>query len=106
MSERPRSANIEAAFAGNRGFTDELLALYLAGKKHAGSSIVEDFLTAGDPSKLVATPPALASDGNALGFPLSFKTAASTNRAVFLTAIDAIACACWCVWAARLAVSV
>jgi uncharacterized protein YhfF len=47
--ERPKNPHVTASFAGNREITDELLALYLNGKKCAGSSIVEDFLTAGDP---------------------------------------------------------
>jgi len=40
---------VEAAPAGNAGITDSLLQLYLDGKKCAGSSVVEDFLTNGDP---------------------------------------------------------
>lgn len=46
---RPKNPNVTANFAGNREITDELLHLYLIGKKSAGSSIVEDFQTANDP---------------------------------------------------------
>jgi uncharacterized protein YhfF len=41
--------HVEANPAGNFFITDELIALYLKGKKYAGSSLVEDFVTAGDP---------------------------------------------------------
>lgn len=47
--ERPRGAFVEAAFAGGRAATDGLIRLYRQGKKTAGSSLVEDFETAGDP---------------------------------------------------------
>lgn len=40
---------VSAGYAGNPDITDELLKLYMAGKKTAGSSLVEDFVTAGDP---------------------------------------------------------
>lgn len=40
---------VEASYAGNRESTDALLGLYLAGKKFAGSSLTQDFITAGDP---------------------------------------------------------
>lgn len=45
---RPVNPNVSASFAGNKEITDELLSLYLIGKKTAGSSVVEDFLSAGD----------------------------------------------------------
>jgi len=48
-NERPMHPRVEASPAGNKEITDELLKLYLDGKKYAGSSIVEDFLSAGDP---------------------------------------------------------
>jgi uncharacterized protein YhfF len=48
-NERPLHARVEASHAGNRHITDGLLELYLIGKKTAGSSIVEDFVSAGDP---------------------------------------------------------
>lgn len=48
-ARRPRRPVVGAAFAGNRRTTDGLLALYLAGKKSAGSGLVKDYLTAGDP---------------------------------------------------------
>ena len=40
---------LSASPAGNSNITDELIELYLCGKKRAGSSIVEDFTSAGDP---------------------------------------------------------
>lgn len=40
---------VYAGCAGNPQVTDELLALYFNGKKSAGSSVLEDFLAAGDP---------------------------------------------------------
>ncbi len=45
---RPKSPNVVAEFAGSREITDDLIALYLSGKKTAGSSIEEDFISAGD----------------------------------------------------------
>lgn len=45
----PTNAHVTAGYAGNPEISDELLELYLSGKKTAGSSIVEDFLSAGDP---------------------------------------------------------
>ena len=48
LNSRPLNPNISASFAGNKEITDELLNLYLIGKKTAGSSIVEDFVSAGD----------------------------------------------------------
>lgn len=47
--ERPRHPRVEANFAGGPSLTDELLRLYLTGKKIAGSSVAEDFMAAGDP---------------------------------------------------------
>ncbi|HEX4925363.1 MAG TPA: ASCH domain-containing protein [Bdellovibrionales bacterium] len=47
--ERQALAHVEASYAGNREITDSLLALYLSGRKFAGSSVLEDFRTAGDP---------------------------------------------------------
>lgn len=46
---RPNNVFISAGYAGTPEITDNLLALYLSGKKTAGSSILEDFLSAGDP---------------------------------------------------------
>lgn len=40
---------ISATYAGSRDMTDELIQLYLEGKKHAASSLVADFQSAGDP---------------------------------------------------------
>lgn len=47
-SLRSMKLNVSASYAGNKEITDELLNLYLTGKKTAGSSIVEDFLSTGD----------------------------------------------------------
>ena len=46
---RPADPFVQASFAGARESADELLDLYLEGRKTAGSSIREDFLAAGDP---------------------------------------------------------
>jgi uncharacterized protein YhfF len=46
--QRPTNAFISAGYAGTPEITDSLLGLYLSGRKIAGSSIVEDFLSAGD----------------------------------------------------------
>lgn len=40
---------VEASPAGSLGITDKLIALYLSGKKSAGSGLVEDFEVTGDP---------------------------------------------------------
>ncbi len=48
-SMRPINPTVSAGYAGSPEITDELLALYLSGKKNAGSSILEDFLSCGDP---------------------------------------------------------
>ena len=40
---------VEASYAGNQSSTDQLLALYLSGKKTAGSSMAEDFTSSGEP---------------------------------------------------------
>lgn len=45
----PPNAFVEANYCGNREITDTLLHLYLIGKKYAGSSLVKDYETAGDP---------------------------------------------------------
>jgi 5-formyltetrahydrofolate cyclo-ligase len=42
-------ARVTEGHAGNREITDGLIALYLSGRKTAGSSLVEDFRAAGDP---------------------------------------------------------
>lgn len=39
---------VEASPAGNLSITDELISLYLAGKKSAGSGLVEDYQVTGD----------------------------------------------------------
>jgi 5-formyltetrahydrofolate cyclo-ligase len=48
LEQKPREAFVSAGYAGTPEMTDELLHLYLSGKKTAGSSLVEDFLSAGD----------------------------------------------------------
>lgn len=48
-SRRPKKPFVEAAFAGGRHCTDKLISLYFQGKKTAGSSMVKDFITMGDP---------------------------------------------------------
>jgi uncharacterized protein YhfF len=40
---------VEAKMAGSPGIADVLLGLFLSGRKTAGSSLVEDYLSAGDP---------------------------------------------------------
>ena len=47
--ERPESPFVQADFAGTLEITDELLGLYLEGKKFAGSSLKEEFLVCNDP---------------------------------------------------------
>ena len=46
--DMPINPNISASYAGNKDTTDKLLHLYLIGKKTAGSSLVQDFISAGD----------------------------------------------------------
>jgi uncharacterized protein YhfF len=43
LKRRPKTAFVEAAPAGDKTCTDHLIALYLDGKKTAGSSLVADF---------------------------------------------------------------
>ncbi|MCB0355667.1 MAG: ASCH domain-containing protein [Bdellovibrionales bacterium] len=45
----PKDSFVEASYAGTQDITDKLLRLYLVGNKTAGSSLKEDFLSAGDP---------------------------------------------------------
>ncbi|MBL4829008.1 MAG: ASCH domain-containing protein [Aliivibrio sp.] len=45
----PSNYFVESCPAGNSSMTDGLIALYLSGKKRAGSSLVEDFEVTGDP---------------------------------------------------------
>ena len=47
--DRPLQPRVVASHAGTREITDNLLNLYLTGKKTAGSSVVEDFLSTGAP---------------------------------------------------------
>jgi uncharacterized protein YhfF len=48
-SEQWRGSKVTASYAGSREMTDRLIDLYLTGRKTAGSGLVEDYLTAGDP---------------------------------------------------------
>ena len=48
-SRRPKKAFVYAGYAGGRKGTDSLIRLYRAGKKSAGSGLVADYETAGDP---------------------------------------------------------
>ena len=47
--ELPEEPWVEASVAGDERIADELLQLYLDGKKRAGSGLVADYLAAGDP---------------------------------------------------------
>lgn len=47
--DRPKKPLVAAAYAGGRKGTDALIHLYRAGKKTAGSGLVADYGTAGDP---------------------------------------------------------
>lgn len=49
MKGRPKKPFVAAAYAGGRKNTDALIRLYRAGKKSAGSGLVADYETAGDP---------------------------------------------------------
>jgi uncharacterized protein YhfF len=48
-ANRPIDPTIEGSYAGNVDCTDKLLELYLTGKKTAGSSLAEDFISNGEP---------------------------------------------------------
>lgn len=48
QSNRSVSFRVEASYAGSRDTTDKLIELYLCGKKTAGSSIAEDFISSQD----------------------------------------------------------
>jgi len=48
LSEKPDHPYVEVSIAGNDEIADELLELYLNGKKTAGSGLVEDYKQAGD----------------------------------------------------------
>lgn len=48
QEDRPNNPIVEANFAGSKEITDDLLELYLCGRKTAGSSIVEDYESSGD----------------------------------------------------------
>lgn len=46
--QRPVNAKVCASFAGNARTTDQLIQLYLCGKKTAGSSLLEDYQASGE----------------------------------------------------------
>lgn len=46
---KPIDPNIDVGIAGDVNIADELLELYLSGKKTAGSGLVRDYELAGDP---------------------------------------------------------
>lgn len=47
--QAPQDARVLAEYAGTPATTDGLIDLYLSGRKVAGSGLVEDYLSAGDP---------------------------------------------------------
>lgn len=49
LKDRPTSPTIIVDVAGNQEITDELLHLYLSGKKTAASSLLKDYQVTGDP---------------------------------------------------------
>lgn len=49
VDDKPVNPHIEAGIAGNKEIADDLLQLYLDGKKSAGSGLVKDYEIAGDP---------------------------------------------------------
>ncbi len=48
-NKRPNIPRITAGHAGTPAITDRLLDLYFQGRKTAGSSVLEDFVSCGDP---------------------------------------------------------
>ena len=49
LNTKPLEPKVYASYAGARSITDELVSLYLAEKKYAGSGLVADYVSAGDP---------------------------------------------------------
>lgn len=49
LTNKPENPRVEVSIAGNEEIADELLELYLCGKKTAGSGLVKDYQSAGDP---------------------------------------------------------
>jgi len=47
LEEKP--TKVYASYAGDKSMTDQLIALYLDGKKWAGSGLIADYKSAGDP---------------------------------------------------------
>ena len=50
---KPNNPFVEASFSGTKEITDDLIVLFLLGKKNAGSSVVEDFETMGEPLPVI-----------------------------------------------------
>ena len=48
LAHEPSNFHVEAGIAGNKEIADELLELYLSGKKTAGSGLVKAYKLAGD----------------------------------------------------------
>ncbi len=48
-AERPQSPVVIASMAGDERLADHLLELYLSGRKHAGSGLVEEYRQDGEP---------------------------------------------------------
>lgn len=48
LTAKPDPLFVEASIAGNEEIADELLDLYLMGKKTAGSSLLKDYMFSGD----------------------------------------------------------
>lgn len=49
LEDKPSNPSVDAGIAGNEEIADELLNLYLSGKKIAGSGLVKDYEVANDP---------------------------------------------------------
>ena len=48
LSEKPDASRVEAGIAGDVEIADELLSLYLSGRKTAGSSLLKDYEYSGE----------------------------------------------------------
>ncbi len=53
IKDKPTNPTIIVGFAGNQEIADELLELYLSGKKTAGSALLKDYEVTGDPLPLI-----------------------------------------------------
>jgi len=49
LKHKPENATVEAGMAGNNEIADELLDLFLRGRKTAASGLVKDYQLSGDP---------------------------------------------------------